>query len=202
MTDPKPIAVMDAQDPAQETPARQHRLDWLRAEGIDPDKTLRVEVFGEGDSLYAILRSTTRQDGHVIEERIVSGERPDYTIRRAVSSLPPAEAAAQDLAARVGQSGQHRMSNLTDPAQRREFARLTMLDEATHISRDQLRDHVHSQHPDLEEGEVTAIVNDLDHLIRSATVTIAWPHEIAPGEVIVGGVRYPVPPSAAASADQ
>jgi hypothetical protein len=102
MIEPTPIAVMDAQDPAQESPAREHRVAWLRAEGIDPDATLRVEVFGEGDSLYVILRSNARQDGHVIEERLVSGERPDYTIRRAVSSLPPDEAAAYSLAARAG----------------------------------------------------------------------------------------------------
>lgn len=100
----KPIAVMDAQDLAQGGPALQHRLKWLRGEGIDPDATRRVEVFSEDDSLYVVLTSHTRQGGHVIEERCVSGERPEFTIRRAVSSLPPAEAACYDLTARAGQS--------------------------------------------------------------------------------------------------
>jgi hypothetical protein len=66
------------------------------------------------------------------------------------------------------------MSDLTDPAQRRDYARVSMLDAATHISRDSLRDHVHDQHPDLNEEAVTAIVNDLDRLIGSAVVTIGW----------------------------
>jgi hypothetical protein len=66
------------------------------------------------------------------------------------------------------------MSDLTDPVQRREFARLSMRDEAMHISRDSLRDHVHDQHPDLDEEAVTAIVNDLDRLIGAATVIIEW----------------------------
>lgn len=98
----EPIAVMDAQDLAQGGPALQHRLKWLRAEGIDPDATLRAEVFSEDDGLYAVLRSNARQDGAVIEERCVSGERPEFTIRRPVSSLPPAGAAAYDLASRAG----------------------------------------------------------------------------------------------------
>ena len=92
------------------------------------------------------------------------------------------EALRQEREAAAARAGKAATGDLTDPAQRREFARLAMLDEATHVGRDQLRDHVRTQHPDLEVGEVTAIVNDLDHLIRTATVTITWPHETAPGE--------------------
>lgn len=66
------------------------------------------------------------------------------------------------------------MSDLTDPAQRREFARLSILDEATHVSRDSLRDHVRDQHPGLAENAVTAIVDELDHLIGVAVVTVSW----------------------------
>jgi hypothetical protein len=75
------------------------------------------------------------------------------------------------------------MSDLTDPAQRRAFARLSILDEATHISRDSLRDHVHNQHPHLDEDAVTEIVNDLERLVRSAAVAITWP-----GDETVEGV--------------
>jgi hypothetical protein len=98
---PKPIAVMDAQDRAQETAALQHRLDWLRAEGIDPDKTLRVEVFSEDDGLCAVLTSHGHQDGDVIRGS-VDLDRAEFIIRRPVSSLPPVAAAAHSLAARTG----------------------------------------------------------------------------------------------------
>jgi hypothetical protein len=104
MTDPTPIAVMDAQDPAQGTPALYARLDWLRAEGIDPDKTLRVKVYSEDEGLYVVLTSRGHQDGDVIEAESTNLERAHFVIRRPVSSLPPVEAAAYDLPSRAGKS--------------------------------------------------------------------------------------------------
>ncbi|HEY9414743.1 MAG TPA: hypothetical protein VIQ30_08305 [Pseudonocardia sp.] len=104
MTESTPIAVMDAQDLAQGGPALQHRLKWLRTEGIDPDAVRRVEVFSDDDGPYAVFESFDRLDGDVIETRGSSGERTMHVIRRAVASLPPAEAAAYDLAARAGKS--------------------------------------------------------------------------------------------------
>lgn len=95
-----PVAVMDAQDLAQETPALQHRLDWLRSEGIDPDTTRRVEVYLEEGGLYAEVTSFGHDD-RAHTATAVSGEPVVSKRRQGVSSVPPTEAAANTLDARV-----------------------------------------------------------------------------------------------------
>lgn len=56
-----PIAVMDAQDLAQQTPASRHaRLDWLRGQGVDPRDVRRVEVVRERGKLYAAVTAFCR----------------------------------------------------------------------------------------------------------------------------------------------
>lgn len=95
-----PVAVLDAQDPAQTTAALQHRLAWLRSEGIDPDTTRRVEVYLEEDGLYAEVTSFGH-DERAHEVTASSDERVISKRRQGVSSVPPAEAAANTLDARV-----------------------------------------------------------------------------------------------------
>lgn len=110
--DAKPIAVMDAQDLAQGGPALQHRLKWLRSEGIDPDITRRVEVYDDGTELNAIVSTLLRDQvrtgpcprtephDHLEERR---QEVPVRLDRVAVTSPPPTEAACYDLASRAAQ---------------------------------------------------------------------------------------------------
>lgn len=98
---PRPLAVMDARDDAQASPALQTRLDWLRTQGINPDDTRHIEVFDD-DGLYAIVTAfAVNEAGHryctvdhdhkaaLNECRIAETER-----RVPVSALPPVTAAA------------------------------------------------------------------------------------------------------------
>ncbi|MGI5423074.1 hypothetical protein [Actinomadura luteofluorescens] len=56
MTDPSsPIAVMDAQDRGQGTPALQGRLDWLKGEGIDPSDVRHVDVYKDDDGGHTAI---------------------------------------------------------------------------------------------------------------------------------------------------
>jgi hypothetical protein len=87
----QPYLVVDAVSDRgkADTAPYQAFLDWLRSEGIDPEKGTRCEVY-EGDPPYAIVTLfELDEEGHAVVDELTDS-CVTYTDIVTLSSLPPA----------------------------------------------------------------------------------------------------------------
>lgn len=81
-----PITVLTPQDHDHPTWVNR-RLTWCRANGIDPNDAVKIEIYREGRALFAQVTAFQRDEQGVCE---MNGEDPaTRTYRVQVDSLPP-----------------------------------------------------------------------------------------------------------------
>jgi hypothetical protein len=68
-------------------------------------------------------------------------------------------------------------SDIATEEGRRTIAQFLMVDYARDITRDNLRQYLAEERPELAEEQIQDALRDLIHLIRSAEVAISWPDE-------------------------